>query len=46
MPTLSETRYLHEGAVVTGSTLGRYVEIGAGARVLESVFGDYSYTDR
>ena len=46
MPLLSETPYLHEGAEVVGSTLGRYVEIGAGARITESVFGDYSYTDR
>lgn len=46
MPQLSETPYLHEGATVTGSTLGRYVEIGAGARIVESIFGDYSYTDR
>ncbi|MFZ5674217.1 MAG: chloramphenicol acetyltransferase [Pseudomonadota bacterium] len=46
MPQLSEKPYLHEGAVVTGSTLGRYVEIGAGARIVESSFGDYSYTDR
>ncbi len=46
MPQLSEQPFLHEGAVVTGSTLGRYVEIGAGARIVESIFGDYSYTDR
>ncbi|MGE0237226.1 MAG: hypothetical protein AB7F09_22705 [Parvibaculaceae bacterium] len=46
MPRLSETPYLHDGAVVVGSTLGRYVEIGAGARITESIFGDYSYTDR
>ena len=46
MPQLSEEPFLHEGAVVTGSTFGRYVEIGAGARIVESAFGDYSYTDR
>jgi phosphonate metabolism protein (transferase hexapeptide repeat family) len=46
MPQLSETPYLHDGAEVVGSTLGRYVEIGAGARITECVFGDYSYTDR
>ena len=46
MPRLSDTPYLHEGAVVVGSTLGRYVEIGAGARITESIFGDYSYCDR
>ncbi len=46
MPQLSESPFLHDGAIITGSTLGRYVEIGAGARIVESVFGDYSYTDR
>src|SRR5690349_21892352 len=46
MPQLSETPYLHHGAEVVASTLGRYVEIGAQARITESVFGDYSYTDR
>jgi phosphonate metabolism protein (transferase hexapeptide repeat family) len=46
MLRLSEKPYLHEGAVVTGSKLGHYVEIGAGARITESTFGDYSYTDR
>jgi carbonic anhydrase/acetyltransferase-like protein (isoleucine patch superfamily) len=46
MPHLSDIPYLHDGAVVVGCTLGRYVEIGAGARVTESIFGDYSYTDR
>ncbi|MGE0147309.1 MAG: hypothetical protein AB7R87_07985 [Parvibaculaceae bacterium] len=46
MPRLSETPYLHDGAAVVGSTLGRYVEIGMGARVTESTLGDYSYTDR
>jgi hypothetical protein len=46
MPRLSETPYLHDGAIVVGSTLGRYVEIGAQARITESIFGDYSYTDR
>jgi hypothetical protein len=46
MPLLSETPFLHDSATVTGSTLGRCVEIGAGARIVESTFGDYSYTDR
>lgn len=46
MPTLSTEPYLHPGAEVIGCTLGRYVEIGAGSRILESTFGDYSYTDR
>ena len=46
MPSLSDEPFLHPGAQVTGSILGRFVEIGAGARILESQLGDYSYTDR
>jgi bifunctional N-acetylglucosamine-1-phosphate-uridyltransferase/glucosamine-1-phosphate-acetyltransferase GlmU-like protein len=37
---------LHPGADVQASTLGQYVEIGKGARIVESHLGDYSYTDR
>lgn len=46
MPILSTEPYLHPGADVRASTLGRYVEIGEGSRILESCLGDYSYTDR
>jgi phosphonate metabolism protein (transferase hexapeptide repeat family) len=46
MPALSIKPYLHPGADVRGSSLGRYVEIGANTRILESSLGDYSYTDR
>ncbi len=46
MPTLSQEPYLHPGADVRGCTLGHYVEIGEGSRILESRLGDYSYTDR
>jgi phosphonate metabolism protein (transferase hexapeptide repeat family) len=46
MPKLSDTPYFHSNVRVTGSQLGRFVEIGEGSRVLESVLGDYSYTDR
>lgn len=47
MPRLSaEAPFLHEGASVTESTLGAYVEIGQGSRVAHSVIGDYSYCDR
>lgn len=47
MPKLSaDTPLLHPGAEVTGSTFGRWCEVGAGARVLNSSFGDYSYCDR
>ena len=46
MPSLTNDPYLHPGADVRASTLGRYVEIGEGSRIVESVLGDYSYTDR
>ena len=34
---------LHDGAEILRSTLGRYVEIGARSRVVETTVGDYSY---
>ncbi len=40
---LGEEPFLHEGAKVLRSTLGRYVEIGARSQVVETVVGDYSY---
>ncbi|RAP42055.1 chloramphenicol acetyltransferase [Rhodovulum viride] len=47
MPRLSaETPVLHPDCSVTGCTLGRYVEIGQGARLLNFAMGDYSYCDR
>jgi phosphonate metabolism protein (transferase hexapeptide repeat family) len=46
MPELSIDPFLHPGADVRCSTLGQYVEIGEGARIVESRLGDYSYTDR
>ncbi len=46
MPRLSQEPFLHEGCEITGATLGRYVEIGAGSRVLFSSIADYSYCDR
>ena len=46
VPHLSATPYLHPGADVRASSLGRYVEIGEGSRIVESSLGDYSYTDR
>lgn len=46
MPALGNEPYLHPDAVVRGSKLGRFVEIGAGTHVLESTVGDYSYTAR
>lgn len=46
MPALGHMPVIHEGAQVRGSTLGRYVEIGADTRLLDTQMGDYSYTDR
>ena len=47
MPKLSATEPLvHAGAQVVNSTLGAWVEVGEGARVLNSTFHDYAYCDR
>lgn len=47
MPKLSATEpLLHPGATVVNSTLGAWVEIGEGARILNSTFEDYAYCDR
>ena len=46
MPTLSKSPFLHPNANIVRSTLGHFVEIGEGTRILESTLGDYSYTDR
>jgi phosphonate metabolism protein (transferase hexapeptide repeat family) len=43
MTKLSETPLVHETADVTGSTLGRFTEIGERTRVNDSSVGDYSY---
>lgn len=40
---LTEQAFIHPTADVKNSTLGRYVEIGAGCHVNQSVIGDYSY---
>lgn len=45
-PKLSETPLVHKGAVVKDSTLGRFVEIGASARLSEVEMCDYAYCDR
>lgn len=37
---------VHEGCELVRVTTGAYVEIGAGSRVLDSHFDDYSYCDR
>ena len=47
MTKLSATKPLiHAGAQVVNSTLGAWVEVGEGARVLNSTFQDYAYCDR
>ena len=46
MPQLGLEPFLHPKAVVNGSALGAYVEIGEGSHILGSVIGDYSYTAR
>lgn len=46
MPTLGATPFLHDGAIVRQSKLGRFVEIGEGSHILETEMGDYSYTAR
>lgn len=47
MPKLSATEPLVlAGAQVVNSTLGAWVEVGEGSRVLNSTFHDYAYCDR
>ncbi len=46
MPKLGSDPYFHPHSIARDSTFGNFVEIGEGTRVLESHFGDYSYTDR
>jgi phosphonate metabolism protein (transferase hexapeptide repeat family) len=47
MPKLSEEQpLLHPGAEVVASTLGRFCEVGEGARLLNAELGDYSYCER
>ncbi|WP_420586300.1 chloramphenicol acetyltransferase [Ruegeria sp.] len=38
--------FIHPDCQITGSQFGQYVEIGAGSRIVNSVWGDYSYCDR
>ncbi|WP_170327030.1 chloramphenicol acetyltransferase [Ruegeria arenilitoris] len=38
--------FIHPDCQITNSTFGAYVEIGAGSRVANSAWGDYSYCDR
>ncbi|MCI5098256.1 MAG: chloramphenicol acetyltransferase [Rhodobacteraceae bacterium] len=38
--------FVHPGCDITNSQFGAYVEIGAGSRINNSTFGDFSYCDR
>lgn len=46
MAKLSETPLIEPGCEVAGSRLGYYTKLATGTRLLNSHFGDYSYTDR
>ena len=37
---------IHEHCIISETSFGAYVEIGAGSRIMDSEFGDYSYCDR
>ena len=43
MARLSEAPSVHETAIVTDTTLGRFTEVAEGCRIQESSVGDYSY---
>ncbi|MEM7778110.1 MAG: chloramphenicol acetyltransferase [Pseudomonadota bacterium] len=43
MKKLGVAPLIHPTAAVTRSTLGRYTEVGARTKVIESTLGDYSY---
>ncbi len=42
----SDQPFIHPDCQISNSSFGAYVEIGAGTRVANSRFGDYSYCDR
>lgn len=47
MPTLhADKPFIHPDCNISNSSFGAFVEIGAGTRVANSEFGDYSYCDR
>lgn len=46
MPKLGDQPFLHDRIKLTDASLGRFVELGEGTRIIESTLGDYSYTDR
>jgi len=42
---LSETPFIHDGAMVVASRLGSWTEIGLNSHIVESTIGDYTYDD-
>jgi hypothetical protein len=42
----ADQAFIHPDCQITASTFGAYVEIGAGSRVANTSWGDYSYCDR
>lgn len=46
MPRLSTEPFIHPECELSNNTLGAYTELGKGTRMQNTVFGDYSYTDR
>ncbi|MEM6944316.1 MAG: chloramphenicol acetyltransferase [Pseudomonadota bacterium] len=44
MKRLTETPSIQDGCHVENATLGRYTELASGTTLLNSEFGDYSYT--
>ena len=47
MPRLSpDAPYFHPGVTATNCQFGAYVEIGEGARLVNTTFEDYAYCDR
>ena len=47
MPRLrADKPFIHPDCQITNSRFGEYVEIGAGSRIANTVWGDYSYCDR
>lgn len=43
MATLGEAPLIHPSAIVKDATFGRYCEVGARTKVIDTVMGDYSY---
>lgn len=44
-PVLGEQPYIHPTCKVKDSTIGAWTALGENTRLIESTFGDYSYTD-